>query len=476
MTIGRKLGICCAGLFALSAAAGAAGWYGVISLGNQLEKSIQVTTRQIELAGELKANVFAFRLQERGLLLFSHIHAVEQVTACSQAFERSLALSREELRQIRLLVPDERGRQLTNQIEAAIQEYSSHQAEVKELLASDNVAEATEWDRETLVPAGGRIIAAIDKFSELQHSLNGQATVESVRIRQQAEIVLAAGFVLSIPMACAIGLVLLRLSRQLRKTALELRENGTQVANAASQISSAGQGLAQGSSEHASSLEEISASSEEIKAMGEKATDSMRSASEMVKHSESQFAETTQSLDQMVVAMREITESSSKISKVIKVINEIAFQTNILALNAAVEAARAGEAGLGFAVVADEVRSLAHRCAEAARETESMIADSISKAAHGRSKMDRVAAAIQCIAGDSAGVRALVEEVYDGSQKQTRAMAKISGAIFQLYRVTQTTAAHAEESAAAAEQLSAQSEVMKDMVDDLANLVGSEAS
>jgi methyl-accepting chemotaxis protein/methyl-accepting chemotaxis protein-1 (serine sensor receptor) len=174
----------------------------------------------------------------------------------------------------------------------------------------------------------------------------------------------------------------------------------------------------------------------------------------------------------MIVAMDDIKTSSDKVSKIIKVINEIAFQTNILALNAAVEAARAGEAGMGFAVVADEVRSLAQRCAQAAKDTADLIEESIAKSYDGKNKVDQVAVAIRAITEESAKVKTLVDEVSVGSTEQTRGIEQIAKALTQMEQVTQQSAANAEESAAAAEQLTAQASTLMEVVGQLHAMVG----
>ncbi len=262
-------------------------------------------------------------------------------------------------------------------------------------------------------------------------------------------------------------------SRSLLKTVTELRDGVEQMAGAAGQISSSSQSLAQGTSEQAASLEETSASSEEINSMARRNSENSRSATDLVTQSQQKFAETNRSLDQMVVAMSEINTQSDKISKIIKVIDEIAFQTNILALNAAVEAARAGEAGMGFAVVADEVRNLAQRCAQAAKDTAALIEESIAKSNDGKVKVDQVASAIRVITEESSKVKTLVDEVNLGSQEQTRGIEQVAKAIAQMEQVTQKTAASAEESASAAEELSAQSKTLRGTLNRLAAMVES---
>ncbi|MBV8833373.1 MAG: hypothetical protein JO108_29605, partial [Acidobacteriaceae bacterium] len=252
----------------------------------------------------------------------------------------------------------------------------------------------------------------------------------------------------------------------------EIAHGANQVSSAATQVSSASQSLAEGTSQQAASLEETSASTEEINSMARRNSENSHSAAELVKQSDARFADTNRSLQEMVLAMGEINSSSDKISKIIKVIDEIAFQTNILALNAAVEAARAGEAGMGFAVVADEVRNLAQRCAQAARDTAVLIEESITKSNDGKLKVDHVAKAISAITEQSTQIKTLVDEVNLGSQEQSRGIEQIGKAIVQMEQVTQKAAASAEESASAAEELNAQASTMKDIVTRLNAMVG----
>jgi methyl-accepting chemotaxis protein len=258
----------------------------------------------------------------------------------------------------------------------------------------------------------------------------------------------------------------------LHRTVSALAEGAEQITSASSQVASSSQGLAQGASEQAASLGETSASSQEITSMTRKNAENSKSAAAMMGEVDHRITEGNRTLERMVTSMREITSSSDKISKIIKVIDEIAFQTNILALNAAVEAARAGEAGMGFAVVADEVRNLAQRSAQAAKDTAALIEESIAKSNEGSTKLQQVTSVIQAITESATKVKTLVDEVNLGSQEQARGIEQISKAIAQMDQVTRSTAANAEESASASEEMSAQAEALNHIVEQLRSMVG----
>lgn len=302
-------------------------------------------------------------------------------------------------------------------------------------------------------------------LAQWNEKIGDQATTDTGKTAQSAWWMSLCMGIVSLIFGVSISWVMITaLNKQVSRAVSELTEGAEQIASAATQVSSSSQALAQGSSEQAASIEETSASSEEINSMARKNMDNSRSTAGLVGQSQEMFANTNRQLEEMIVSMDEINESSGKISKIIKVIDEIAFQTNILALNAAVEAARAGEAGMGFAVVADEVRSLAQRSAQAAKDTATLIEESIAKSNGGKVKVDQVATAIRGITEDSSKIKTLVDEVSLGSEEQSRGLEQIARAITQMEQVTQTTAANAEESAAAAEELNAQSEALRDVV------------
>ena len=271
------------------------------------------------------------------------------------------------------------------------------------------------------------------------------------------------------------SVVVIMIVRSVTSTLLKLAQTmsggAEQVAAAATQVAAVSQSLAQASSEQAASLEETSASGHDLAAMTRQNVEHTQRASESVLETDRKLKVANETLGNMVGSMGEINSSSKKISKIIRVIDEIAFQTNILALNAAVEAARAGEAGMGFAVVADEVRNLAQRCAQAARDTSGLIEESIQTVDGGSAKLSQVVSAIEGIAQQAAGVKEVMTSVNDASQEQARHIDQISAAVAQMQRVTQNTAASAEQGAAASEELTQHAEAMRDSVSELQIMV-----
>jgi methyl-accepting chemotaxis protein len=283
---------------------------------------------------------------------------------------------------------------------------------------------------------------------------------------------LLAGIVGALAAAVTLGaLATLQTSRAVRNVANSLRDTASQVAAAAQQVAAASETLAQGTSEHAAQLQESSASLLEIDSRTKHNADSAAKAHALADHARRATGEGTERVNQMVSAMDAIKSSSDNIAKIIKTIDEIAFQTNILALNAAVEAARAGEAGAGFAVVAEEVRALAQRAAHAARETAEKIDDSIRKSADGAEISAKVSAGLGEIASKTREVNEIVAQIATASNEQTGAIASVSTAVRHMDQITQAGAASAEETASAAEELNAQADTLVANVEDLMRLV-----
>lgn len=283
--------------------------------------------------------------------------------------------------------------------------------------------------------------------------------------------VVAAGAVTIVLSLIFSVLVSRGIARPIHRLIEQLNSTAQGLGSASVQVGQASQALAEGASAQAASLEETSASLEEMSSMTQRNTETASRVKELGSQARSAGDAAMGDVQTMDTAMGAIKASGSDIAKIVKTIDEIAFQTNILALNAAVEAARAGVAGAGFAVVADEVRRLAQRCAEAAKETTVKIEDAVQKSAKGAEISGIVARSLAEIVGKARQVDELAGEVASASREQSQGIAQVNTAVSQMDRVTQANAASAEESASAAEEMTAQAEALEAAVAELLELV-----
>jgi methyl-accepting chemotaxis protein len=476
MTIGKKLMLSFgAMLVALLAMAGSS-LYSISGMDSELDTAANKSGKKLDIAGSLATNVSDLLSFERGVLVRLGMKDISRAEGYHNSFNERAKLITDEINEIRPFISTEQGRKEIDILAADLASWSPAHQELWEKGREGHLDDALSvYDTRNLAFAKDMAKAAADlKQAQVQFLAaaveHGHAKASSNR--WIALSLIAAFFVLG----GVVIKVILGLNRDLRRVALELSEGAEQINSASSQVASSSQSLAQGASEQAASLEETSASTEQITSMTRKNAENSKSAAEVMVTVDREVKEGNHTLDQMVSSMQQINASSDKISKIIKVIDEIAFQTNILALNAAVEAARAGEAGMGFAVVADEVRNLAQRSAQAAKDTSSLIEESIATSRDGSAKLEQVAGVIRAITESATEVKTLVDEVNMGSQEQARGIDQISKAIAQMDQVTQGTVASAEESASASEELAAQAQAMNHIVAELGQLVGGRES
>ncbi|MBQ8614086.1 MAG: HAMP domain-containing protein [Ruminiclostridium sp.] len=255
-----------------------------------------------------------------------------------------------------------------------------------------------------------------------------------------------------------------KIDRRLSSTLSEINLAANQVDSGANQVSSASASLSQGATEQASSIQELSATINIISEMINSNAADASEASIQTNTAGSQMAQANEKMDELVQAMNEISASSDETKKIIKTIEDIAFQTNILALNAAVEAARAGDAGKGFAVVADEVRNLAGKSAEAAKNTTELIEGTVTAIDRGNSLVKDVADRMEQVAAAAGKVAVINGKIATASKDAAEAIVQVTTGVEQISTVVQTNSATAEETAAASEELSAQSVTCRDLV------------
>jgi len=471
-TIGTKLMAGAAAMLVLMMVLSYSGLSAIGTFREQFNTAVDVTVRKLVLADTIDTAQTAMVSAQRGIIVGSFAKDSAEMEKQKQTFRDNTELIQKSLEEIRSLIRKPEAKELAADLAAKVAEWQPYFQEVVRHSEAGETAEANRIRKEVTAPIYNKMGADARRLTAIQAETMAEAKTmlagQSTRSRAIAFSLLG----LALLVGAVVVWVIRGISNTLRQMASEMGDGAEQVAAAAGQVSSSSQSLAQGSSEQAASIEETSASSEEIHSMAQKNSDNSRVASENMTEASQRIVEANRDLEQMVTSMNEINASSDKISKIIKVIDEIAFQTNILALNAAVEAARAGEAGMGFAVVADEVRNLAQRCAQAAKDTAGLIEESIAKSNDGKSKLGLVATAVRSITESADKAKTLVEEVKLGSEEQSRGIEQVAKAVSQMEKVSQSTAASAEQSASASEELSAQSDTLRGIVNRLKTMVG----
>ncbi|MFM7136230.1 MAG: methyl-accepting chemotaxis protein [Planctomycetota bacterium] len=370
------------------------------------------------------------------------------------------------------LVSDAEDERLFRAATAARGESLTVARDVIALAASKQIGEAKQMLRADLDPVVTRVTKAFD--DDIAYNIK-LAAAAGERAKANAGLtawLLSAAGGLSVILGSLVGWSIIRaVSRSLGLISNALAEGASQTSAASGQLATASNSLAQGCAEQGSSVAETSAALEQMSAMIRSTADNAEKAKAYAMQARTAAQAGAQTMLEMTTAMHAIEASSAEVAKIVKNIDEIAFQTNILALNAAVEAARAGEAGAGFAVVADEVRSLTQRSAAAAKETAEKIEAAIANSKRGSISCDKVGESLDEIVQKVAAADGLVAEIATAAKEQSQGIQQVGVAMTQMDKVTQGNASSAQESAAAAEELNSQAHAMQETVRALRALV-----
>ena len=430
------------------------------------------TGERVKVSARLLRNAVEYQRAEKNLILAETQEQMDEYARLMDGLESRIKSRFSELDRL----VDEAGKRQLNIARQAYGKFTEIDRQVRQLSRENGNTKAFELasgkGRE-LADKAEAAMAAIVRNNEQDMEQDKKASDETYA---SARLFLILISIIGILAATALAYFTLKsINRGLHSAISDLSEGSEQVAAASSQVSTSSQQLAEGSSEQASSLEETSSSLEEMSSQTKQNAENANQADNLMKNANQVVVTANDSMKHLTGSMNEISKASEETSKIIKTIDEIAFQTNLLALNAAVEAARAGEAGAGFAVVADEVRNLAMRAAEAAKNTASLIEDTVRKVKDGGEIVTKTNEAFQQVSDNSKKVGDLVAEITAASKEQSQGIDQINKAMGEMDKATQTAAANSEESASASEELNAQAEEMKRVVHELSALVGGTA-
>jgi methyl-accepting chemotaxis protein/methyl-accepting chemotaxis protein-1 (serine sensor receptor) len=470
-TVGKRLMVGFGMLLAVLLVLGTNSLWKTAALSEQVRNLADVSAETIKLAGQVRYQVADLQAAARQTVIATAKADSPGIKASTAEIKQVLGGLETTLASLTKVAQDDDTRLLCQKIQAEITKWQGEADKIEKLANGFQALEAAEAS-DAARAYGANATKLADEIFEAQAKHLAADKAEAESSYRGTLLLLAVIIGIAAIVAVYVFWSIKAIQKTLGGLAVELHDAAEHVLSAAGQVSTSAQGLSQGASEQAASLEETSASMEEMASMTRHNSENTQQAASLMTDVDRRVSESHQALTAMVSAMTSIKESSAKVSRINKTIDEIAFQTNILALNAAVEAARAGEAGMGFAVVADEVRNLAQRSAQAARDTAALIEESIAKSQEGSETVAQVANAITGIVDSVARVKSLTDEVCVASRQQAQGIEQVSQAITQMEAVTQKTAATAEESAAASQELNAEARTAMTVVARLDAMVG----
>ncbi len=488
-TLGFKLIASFGALLALVALLGGIAIFTIQGLGGSLDFAVSSAAKKMKLLAEMESGVEMMRihagLAEISLLNSKNAgknlgevygtqctscHTMDRVNSNQQIFESASARVVRQAGELRHYPLSAKEKLALADLVGAVTAWTPYYQRYLSLAERDQFPDAHVIMVEQIYPLLG-------KLSQASEVLNGEQEAALKALQRESQRQAGSSLwrvAIAVFLALLAGLLGLWVVRQvsgtLRSRAEELLEMSAQVAGTAGEISQSNESLAQGASEQAASIEETSAATMEITMATQDNVQRTAAAAQGMAAEAQAALDADQKLNDAMASMKEMVVSSERISRIIRTIDEIAFQTNILALNAAVEAARAGEAGLGFSIVAEEVRNLARRSAVAAKDTAELVSGSVESSNSASARLEEVTKLVHVMTGRIKGVREQIDEVNQSGQQQARGLDQIAKSMNQMEQLTSSTAAQTEERAAASVQLSAQSSALRDVVASLRSM------
>ena len=471
MTLEKKLGLSFGAVVACTGAVAVCSLVFQNRLGAQLDICAQDNMKKMDLLSDIRASVGMMRFGNRGMLLYASAASPKDVEAARKVYRDSRESIHGDVRQLLPLLALDDSRDVAQQIDDNTVQYDNAVSKVEQLAAAGTIPEAIRFNAEQTGPIGKRLLAAVDQLVSKVHGLNAQALADANGLKSTAYMLLFVVLAICGISAAAAGVVMHRATGQIQMAAGQLGAGAIQIRGSAQEVAGVSQVVAQGATDQAASIEQTSASTNELAAMTRSNAESARDAAQLMQQAEEIGGAVRREMDMMAVSMQTINQSSGEVSRVIRVIEEIAFQTNILALNAAVEAARAGAAGTGFAVVADEVRNLAQRSSRAAQETAEMIERSVAGAREGNQRVETVIQTFTESARIRQDVRQRSDQIARACAEQAAGIDQIAQAVAHMSSVVQATAGHADRASSASGHIEEQAAALTHVVEQLNALV-----
>ncbi len=464
--IGSRIIIMAVVISAIAAVIGGIGLYATKQVGKELAEMYEDDLLGVRYADEVQ-----YQMQSCAVAL---LHGQMETTAAgirnySNQFTDAYAAAKKALSAYETTMSTGEEKELASTIKKYSEEYAENTQKFFDLIITQRNDEAEKLITDVLTPLrNDKLNPDVEKLAQFNIAQAEQTYKTSMEVSSLSVIIIILAIVIGLTVSLTLGITITRsITKPVTTIVNSLSDSSAQIGISSTQLSTASQEIANGAQEQASSIEETTSSMEELSSMVRQNLENARQASLLSEKASEASQSGSEKMNEMLSAMTNISKSTEDIRNVIDVIDDIAFQTNMLALNAAVEAARAGEAGMGFAVVADEVKNLANRSSESAKETASMIKETLKNVENGMTISKELSELFKNDVANAKKVLEMNKEVETASGQQDEGIGQVNKAMIQFDTVVQTNASSAEETAGAAEELQGQVTSLNDIVDNL---------